>query len=920
MNPFSHDTHGFDGQETDWAEMAKQFKKRKPVFWIILAAVFVFAACVVSPAYKLLMEFLQIQEIGEAYTSLFFTNLWARVATLSVGFIIIFAFFTVNILLIKKIAVTPNFHAAFLQKKWPYLLLSVVLSLFLARLAGGGLYQKLLLAMNSESFGVTDPLFQQDVGYYVFVRPLLQSLVSGGKTLLMLSLIVAAIVYFLIFVKNGQRNLREAVKEEPMAVVHLILLLVLYFVLSVLTYKFTAENILFSSFGSGIAGAGYVAAKIWKPYYKFVPYVVLAVVCFILFCLYRKKYRRALVALAVIPALFIAVTAVALATDSLVVSPNERNLESPYIAHNMEATRAAYGLDAVAETEFVPNYTMSQAEMNEDNTWLAGTRIADFGSTLTSYNQLQFLRKYYSFYDVDVVPYDIDGELNVIFLAAREMNKDNVDEAAKSYANQVFRYTHGFGVVASPVNRVTAEGQPEFLIKDIPPKSTGGMLSVTQPRIYYGELTNDYVIVGGDNKELDYSQGLEDVEFTYDGDAGIQMNLVNRSLFAAYYKDYRMLLSSNVSQDSRLLINRNVLERVQKVAPFVGFDDDPYLVVADDGTLRWILNGYTTSSYYPYAQSYGDVNYIRNSIMAVVDAYSGDVTLYVIDEEDPIARAYRRIYPKLFAEGGLPEEIASHTRVPEYLFKVQSAMYCRYHVSDAGQFYDRADVWDIAREKYQDNEIYVEPYYNIMEIDGRNEMVLMRPFVVQGKHNMVGLLVQRNDPAHYGDLILYRFPKNETVYGPMQIENRIDNDPDISREMTLWGQGGSSVIRGNLLIVPFRDALLYVEPVYITSQNNASLPELKRIVVSYGDAVAMEPTLEAALQAVFAKRQGSTGTAPQQEPEEGTEVQQPDMDAAVQELLAGYDRMKASMQAGNWQDMGQYMEELEQLIEGLRAR
>ncbi len=923
MNGFSSDSFGgFKKSTTDFNEVAERFKKGKRKKWIIIAVVLVLIGLIISPLYQMVMDYWQIKEIGPAYTSVFWTNLLARLLTQIVGFVLIFLILMINLLLIRRIAVMPNVSTGLLQKKWFYVVLSAILALSVSQIAGGGLYEKLLLAANGESFGITDPFFMQDVGYYVFSRPFLISLVSGGKVLLLMMMLIATVVYFIIFIKNGHRSLKEVISGERGAVTHIAVLAIIYFLLSMLTYKFSAENILFSSFGSQneIFGAGYVEANIWKLYYQFAPYVVLVAIVLIIFFLYRKKYLLSLLSVGILPVVFVVTGLIASGVDSLVVNPNERNLQSPYIAHNMAATNHAYGLDKVAEKEFVPRYDLNQKTMEEDDTWLAGTRIADFGSTLTAYNQLQFLRKYYTFNDVDVAPYELDGKLNVVFLAAREMNKENLDTSAKSYANQIFRYTHGFGLVASPVNRVTEEGQPEFLIKDIPPKSTGGMPAVTQPRIYYGELTNDYVIVGGKNQELDYSEGLEDIQFTFDGETGVELSFIKRLMFAWYYKDYRMLFSGNVSADSKILINRNVLDRVKRIAPFIGFDNDPYMIVSDDGKLYWIINGYTSSKNYPYAQPYAGVNYIRNSVTATVDAYTGDVKLYLTDENDPIGRAYRSIYPMLFTNEAIPEGIASHIRVPEYMFKVQSYMYQRYHVKDAGQFYDRADVWDVASEKYQDNEIEVEPYYNIMEIDGREEMVLTLPFVVQGKHNMVGLLVQRNAPEHYGELMLYRFPKNQTVYGPMQIENRVDNDPDISREMTLWGQGGSSVIRGNLLVVPYRDALLYVEPVYITSKNNASLPELKRIVVSYGDAVAMEPTLEGALRAVFAKNGGS-GIAPDDgevAPVPEQEIQ--DLTSTINDVLDSYDRFKQSAAGNDWQGMGNNLSELDEKMAKLREQ
>ena len=894
-------------------------KRTKKAFLIVLILFFVllFAGSLLN----LLMEYWQIKEIGPRYTSVFWINFYARVLTHVAGFAVIFIALLINLFFLKRFALEKNFDNAFVRKKWPYLALSIILSLAVSGIVGGSLYQKVLMALNAENFGTVDPLFYQDVGYYIFIRPLLMSLTGGLKTLVLILLVTAALVYFFIFVKKGHRSLKEVIKEEKCALFHILVLAVIYFLLSMLTYKFSAENIMYGSFGSknDVFGAGFIEANIWRQYYRFAPIVVLLTVALILFFLYRRKHIPALCSVLIVPTVYLVVTVISFGVDAFVVSPNERNLQIPYITYNMEATTKAFGLSDISEVEFFPKNNLNLQDIVEDDTWLAGTRITDFGSTLQGYNQLQFLRKYYSFNDVDVAPYELDGKLNVVFLAAREMNKENLDESAKSYANKTFRYTHGFGAVASPVNRVTTEGQPEFLIKDIPPASTNGMPQITQPRIYYGELTNDYVIVGGGNRELDYSEGLQDIENTFDGNTGVELDFFKRVLFSWYYKDYRMLFSGNVGSDSKLLINRNVLERVKRVAPFLSYDADPYMVVSDDGKLYWVINAYTISEYYPYSQPYGNVNYVRNSVMATVDAYTGDVAFYLTDENDPIARTYRKMYPSLFSQEAMPQEIANHVRVPEYLFKIQTEIYQRYHVQDAGQFYDKADVWDIAHEKYQSNEIAVEPYYNIMEIDGKEEMVLMRPFVVQGKHNMVGLLVQRNAPEHYGELMLYRFPKNETVYGPLQIENRIDNDPAISREMTLWGQGGSSVIRGNLLVVPYKNSLLYVEPIYLTSQNNASLPELKRIVVAYGDAIAMEPTLESALRSIFTSAGGAVL------PEDGiiqtpTDNELEDLETTINSLLLAYDSVKQSAQNQDWQSMGTSMEQLEAEIEKLRQQ
>ncbi len=925
MNQFNQSGfHGFDDGE--FKNAVKNFKmtRRKKWVFIILAIALVLALSA-GTLFSELMEYLQIKEIGSQFTGVYWTNLYAKIGTQVVGFFIIFAAFFVHALVIKKLAVEPNFNAPFLKKKWPYLLASLVLSAFLARLAGGTLYQKLLFFLNAEEFSIKDPLFNQNIGYYIFSRPFLMSITGGLKSLFIFFIAISLVTYFLIFVKNGHRSLKDVIREETGATIHILILLLGYFILAIFSYKFSAENLMFSSFGSqnGIFGAGYIEANIWRLYYKAAPFLVLLAFLFAFYFLFRKKHISALISVAVIPVVFILVMVLASVMDAVVVNPNERNLQAPYIAYNMEATREAYNLSSISEKEFDPQYNVTADDVENNDEWLAGTRIADYGATQAAYNQLQFLRKYYTFHDVDVAPYEIDGKLNVVFLAAREMNTANIDGSAKSYANLTFRYTHGFGAVVSPVNRVTQEGQPEFLVKDIPPVSRDGMPEITQPRIYYGELTNDYVIVGGGNRELDYSEGLEDVEYTFDGNTGIRLTPMKRLLFSLYYKDYKMLVSGNINSESKILINRNVVERVRRVLPFLSTDSDPYLVISDDGKLYFVVNHYTTSSNFPYAQPYNGVNYVRNSITSFVDAYTGDVKVYLTDENDPIARAYRNMYPSVFSEGEIPEELKHHIRVPEEMFKMQAQMYQTYHVKDAGQFYDQADVWEIAQEKYDEDQVTMEPYYNIMNLDGQDEMVIMLPFVVQGKHNMVGLLLQRNSAEHYGEMVLYRFPKNETVYGPMQIENKIDNDPDISREMTLWGQGGSNVIRGNLLVVPFKNSLLYVEPIYITSKNNASLPELKRIVVGYGDSIAMETSLKEALISVFKEAHGMPA---QEVPEpdvpsgEITEGEVEDLETLIGEMLDSYDRFKSSAQSNNWSAMGEHLDELDETIEALREK
>lgn len=868
-----------------------------------------------------LMQYWQIKEINPDFTGVFFTNIKAKVLVVIAAFLLSFAILVLNAFSLRKYAVLKYSDSSFLKKKWPYVILCAVLAFFASRISGGDLYSKLLAAINAESFSAVDGLFSRDVGYYIFVRPFLVSIIDGVKVFILLQTIALAALYYLTFARNGYKNLKEIVLTQKGAFIHVLVNILAFFVLIMLSYRFTAEGLLYGNFtADNLVGAGFVETNILATYYAVAPFIILLVIFLAIVFLYKSKYIAVVIVIAIVPVSSIVANLIGVAVDSFVVSPNERNVQSEYIEKNINATLEGFNLTNVSDIEYEIKNNITVDDIKDSSNEIDNIRITDFSSSLTAYNQLQYFRKYYKFNDIDVVPYEIDGELNAIFMSAREMNKENADEPAQSYANRMFRYTHGYGVIASPINKVTAEGQPEFSIRDIPPVSDEGLPEITQPRIYYGELTNDYVIVGGGNKELDYSEGLTDVEYTFDGKTGIEMTPLKRALFAAYYGDYRMLFSTNINSESKLLINRNIVKRVNMVAPFLSYDADPYIIIADDGSLKWIIDGYTTSAHYPYAQRYDGINYIRNSVKVIVDAYTGDMKFYVIDESDPIARTYRNIYPELFTDGPLPEEVASHITVPEYIFKLQRTVYQRYHVGDPGQFYDKADVWSIATEKYAESDIEVEPYFNVMKLseDGEEELVLTSPFVLYGKYNMVGFLMTRTEGEHYGEMVLYRMPKNTTVYGSMQIENRIDNDPEISREMTLWNSGGSTVIRGNLLVVPFKNSILYVEPVYITTQNSSSLPELKRIIVAYKDSIAMEATLEESLAKVIGIEGVPSGEVTEEEIISPEAPVVTETSEKIKKVIESYDKFRQASKDNDWEKMGESLSELDKYIEQIR--
>lgn len=919
------------GDAGSFGERFKQQKKmsRKTKIMLIVFAILFAVLAFAGRILDFVMELWRVNEVGSGYTDIFWKNFFCRAAVAVSGFAIVFVASLVNMIVLRKLAFIKHTEVKILEKKWPYFVFALVFSIIFGGIMSENAYLELLTALNAVDFQITDPLFGRDIGYYIFIRPFFTTMVSSLKGVFLLQAILVTAVYVIVLFYSGIHSIKMMAKQERGALTHVLANVILYYITMIFSYRLTAEGLMYGTFGGNgdLAGAGFIESNVWLPYYRVAPYIILAAVVLTVVLLWRKKYKFAVASILAVPAVYIIILSISLVVQQFVVVPDERNYQTPYIAHNMTATKQAFGLDNIREVQFDFDKPLTDEILIENKDELLNTRIIDFSSSLTAYNQLQYLRKYYTFNDIDVVPYEVDGQTTGVFLSARELNKDNMEESARSYTNEKFRYTHGFGIVASPFNRATEDGQPDFVVRDIPPKSSNGMPELTQPRIYYGESTNDYVIVGSDNKELDYSEGYTDIEYTYEGDSGVQMSFVKKLLFSIYYGDYKMFFSGNIDSNSRILINRNVLDRVRTVAPFFRYEEDPCVVVDDDGAIKWVIDGFTTSDQYPYAQSFGGVNYIRNSVKAIVDAYTGDITFYIIDENDPVVQVYKKIYPSLFTEEPIPDNIRNHLTVPEGLFTLQSQVYQRYHLDDAGQFYDQSDVWRVSTEKYHDNEVVVSPYFNMFTIEGETEpeLVLTLPYVLGDKYNMVGILMLRSNPEHYGELVLYRIPKSNTVYGPMQIENKIDNDPDISREMTLWGQGGSTVIRGNLLVIPFENSIFYVEPVYITSQNNASLPEVKRIIVAYKDAVVMAPTLEEALSRVIKTSEGISPGELTTQPEEQSETEniesplnQDAIQERIQKALDAYDAFKNSSKENDWTKMGQDLDALDSAMNKLR--
>jgi hypothetical protein len=541
-------------------------------------------------------------------------------------------------------------------------------------------------------------------------------------------------------------------------------------------------------------------------------------------------------------------------------------------------------------------------------------RLWDYRPLQQTYNQLQRIRYYYNFDQIDVDRYTVNGEIRQVMLAARELDQSRLTERARTWVNRRLQYTHGYGIVMSPVNTVTAEGLPNFFIKDIPPVSGDPVLKVDEPRIYFGELTREYVVVNSKTAEFDYPSGETNVYTEYRGKGGIPLNLWSRLLFAIRFGDYKLLVSNNFDSNSRLLFDRDIKTMVTKIAPFIRFDRDPYMIVAK-GRLYWIIDGYTVSDRYPYSEPINDINYIRNSVKTVIDAYNGTIDFYLADSTDPIIKSYDAIFPGMFKSlDTMPEEIKAHIRYPEDLFLTQARIYTLYHMEDARVFYNKEDAWQIPDEIFGSERTKMEPYYTILQLPGEKtpEQVLMLPFTPSTIENMRAWMAARSDGENYGKLVVYLFPKDKTIYGPMQIEARINQDSQISQQLTLWDQRGSRVIRGNLLVLPIDGSIIYVRPIFIQGEQS-QLPELSRVVVAYGEHVVMERTFEAALARIFGEPTVEK-TVPAVPTEEMT------TEELIKRASTLYDEAIKAQREGDWATYGQKIGELGDLLKKLSGK
>ncbi|MDR3288600.1 MAG: UPF0182 family protein [Peptococcaceae bacterium] len=745
------------------------------------------------------------------------------------------------------------------------LIISAVVSFLISFIASFTGWLEVLMFIQATPFDASDPVFGRNLSFYFFRLPFMQTLYEAFFAPIGFLTFFTILFYFITKVirfHSPRLWLPGALKVDPSARRHIAFLFSILFALKAFGYYLDIYTLLYSNSGH-VVGAGYTDIHTSLPVLYIL--IVICVIGFLLAAasLFLKDIR--LLTLPVITAFLVSISLYGVypsLVQSLVVIPNELVKEAPYIQNEISWTRYGYGLDNIQEEDYLGNTPLNADLLAQNMETLNNIRLNDTRPMLQTYTQKQGIRLYYKFHDIDVDRYTVDGEYRQVMLSPREISPPDLDAKAQTFVNLRFKYTHGFGIAASFANAVTPDGLPSFAIKDVPAQTSFSVFNLEQPRIYYGELTNDWVVVDNSIKEFDYPLGNENAENIYEGTTGIRFTPLNKLMLSLQHRTARFYLSSEIIADSRILLHRNIKERVTKLAPFLTYDEDPYLVI-DEGRLKWILDAYTTSSALPYSNTYPDrgFNYIRNSVKVVIDAYHGTVDFYALDPAEPLLATYMKIFPDVFKSfDQIPKSLVPHLRYPETLFTIQCNMLKTFHMTNPSVFYNKEDVWDVAKELYLSKPQNMEPYYTILKLPESRvaEYVLMLPFTpasssTNTRNNMVAWLGARMDGANYGQLILYTLPKNIEIDGPLQLESRIDQDAEISQQLALWDQKGSSVIRGNLLVLPVAGNFLYVEPIYLLSESG-SIPEMKRVILAYADRIIMSENLGDALIQIFGDR------------------------------------------------------------------
>jgi uncharacterized membrane protein (UPF0182 family) len=909
--------------------------------WIVLITLIVLAIVVISPLLRLFVNLLWFGDLG--YRGVYTKMLWTRVALGGAGGALFFVIVLINMIIARRSAgelppLIIDDSVRLRMGRWAqagvwYLLLGA--AALMAIIVGGqasGHWLDYLRFAHAHTFNLADPILNKDASFYVFRLPL----IAYAQKYFLFTLVMAAIAVTTIqYLGRAIDMISGYPRISRRAIAHLSFLLGLVLLAWAVGYWLRRYGMMYADSGK-FTGPAYTDANV-----RMAALQVMAIgtVIVALVVMANAWVRRLVLPVAAVVALVVLSIAVNGLWPGLVqtfrVKPNEIEREAPYIANTIRFTRVGYGLKDIVEHQFPAATDLSSQDIADNSGTIRNIRIWDYRQLAKTYSQLQIIRPYYQFHDVDVDRYTVDGTYQQVLLSPREINIAGLDDTAQTWVNRHLIYTHGYGLCMSPANRVTETGLPDLTIRDIPPVSDIN-IRIENPAIYFGEGATDYALVDTTEKEFDYPSmsgaGEENVYATYTGTAGIRCGgLFRRIAFGLYLGDTSMVFTGFFTKDSRILLWRQIVERARKITPFLHFDDDPYMVISG-GKLYWISDAYTVSGTFPYsAHNEFGLNYVRNSVKVVVDAYNGTVDYYVFEPKDPILLTYASIFPGVFKPvSEMPEDLRAHTRHPEWLFRQQAEALTLYHMTDPKVFYNREDQWKLATVSYEQQERPMDAYYVIMRLPGetRDEFVLMLPYTPVGQRkNMIAWLCARCDGLGSGTdrrLQLYRFPKKQLVYGPLQLDSRINQVEQISEKITLWGQQQSKVIQGTLLVIPIKHSILYVQPVYVAG-TSSPLPELRRVIVAYGDRIEWDRTLDGALERIFGASVPPTGELVQ--PPSGPAPPAPEpatpeagnLKDLAAEAAQHYQNMIEAQRAGDWARYGDELKALGKAVEEMEA-